>query len=772
LDFKGALVRRGSCARRATRLLLALLALSVNTSVSAGVRVRLDDALDQLRAQGTSIVYSTALAPADLYIEIDAMTFDAVRNTLPTVGLKLDERDGHWLLVKGPKIAAPTPPIVAVDDELSGDPSRIETIIVTGTRHRFATIGAESANVLSSEQLDRVPALGGDSLRSVNLLPGMSSMGVSVRPRIRGGLEDELLVLLDGVEILDPYHFANYQNLFSAIDGRTIDDVDVYSGGFPARYGNRMSGVMEIDTLAQRDKPTAEVGVSMYSAFANARNPDPDSDTGWLASARYGTSDQLMERLGLQSGRPYFSDALFRVGHAFDPDAKLYFGGLVLSEDISLTSDEQRATWKTDSTYLWSRFDGRIDDRITSSTTVSYMSSRNQIEDASPSSEDVAAGFLNDSRDTMRTAVRSDFAVATGQARQEFGIQADWTRTNYNSRALIDRGPLGVLFDGRAVSAHEIATTLDGVSAGLYWSGDFPIGPDVSLQPGVRWDFQTAEGYASQVSPRIGIQWLPSDDLTLRFDAGRYYQPDRVNEIDTADGVDHLYKAQRADHYIASARWRWFAGAQLRIDAYQKQYERTTPRYENVFDPFVILPQVATDRVEIDATRARAFGVDVEWQQAVADRTSVVGRYSYMDADDKVGGRWVSRRWSQRHTITGIVMWKSDMLTASAALTWHSGWRTTAPPASVPVGVTIPIQDVLNSQHLNDYFSVDLGVSASRPLWRSTVTVFADITNTLNRRNPVGIDYAVDETGASVEFSRDNTSLLPIVPWVGIVVAF
>ena len=95
------------------------------------------------------------------------------------------------------------------------------------------------------------------------------------------------------------------------------------------------------------------------------------------------------------------------------------------------------------------------------------------------------------------------------------------------------------------------------------------------------------------------------DDLTLRFDAGRYYQPDGVNEMDTADGVDRLYKPQRADHYIANLLWHWSAGSQLRIEAYEKEYERTTPRFENVFDPFVILPQVA-DRPSADRFDARA----------------------------------------------------------------------------------------------------------------------------------------------------------------------
>jgi hypothetical protein len=752
----------------AAQLLFALAALSAPLAWAA-THIRLEAALQQLRADGVPIVYSTALVPPDLYIDPEAVTLEGVRSALPSVGLALDNRAGAWLLVEGPRLAAP--PSSAVGDDASDRTSRIETVIVTGTRHRFETIGGESANVLSSEELDRAPTLGGDSLRSANLLPGMSSMGVSVRPRVRGGLDDEMLVLVDGIEILDPYHFSNYQNLFSAIDGRTIDDVDVYSGGYPARYGNRMSGVMAINTLAQREKPTAELGVSMYSAFANTRNPDPNSTTSWLASARYGQSDILLERLGLQAGRPSFSDAAVRVGQQIDTTRTLYAGAMHFSEDIDLNSNRQNATWRNDSDYLWSRYDATIDDRVSSSTVVSYVSLRHQTRDVSPPPES-ASGFLDDSQDTQRVALRSDFAFATGDVRQEFGIQADWTRTNYNSTATIDRGAFGVLLDGQAVTNHEIATTIDGTSVGLYWTADYPITSAISLQPGLRWDLQTAQGTNAEVSPRLGVKWQAGDDLTLRFDAGRFYQPNAVYEMDTADGIDHLFKPQRADHYIGSATWRWSSTAQIRLDAYEKQYSRTTPRFENLFNPFVLLPQVAPDRVEIDASRARAQGIDFEFQDELTPRMSMIARYSYMDADDKIGGQWVSRRWSQAQTVTGIALWKSESFSASASVSWHSGWRTSAPPASVPVGTTIPIADIANNRILEDYFSVDLGFSASRPLWRSTVTVFGDITNTLNRDNTVGVDYTAQQQGAAVTFLPDDTSLLPIVPWVGIVIAF
>ena len=756
--------RSGCGVRKAWCALTAWLWLAA-WPASAAVHVQLAAALEQLRADGVGVIYSSVLAPPDLYVDVDAVTLEALRDALPTVGLALVPRDNHWLLVSGPTVVVHASPIDAGSNEIP----RVETIIVTGTRHRLSNVASDTANELSSEQLDQIPTLGGDSMRAVNLLPGMSSMGVSVKPRMRGGLDDEVLVLLDGVELLDPYHFANYQNLFSTIDSRIVDDVDVYSGGFPARYGDRMSGVIDVDTLSQADKPSAEIGVSTLSAFANAR--DTQGNTTWLASGRFGESDLLMERLGLQAGRPYFSDVFVRLGHAIDADTKVYGGLFSTDENIRLDDGGQKASWRNDSSYLWTRLDTTIGGRVESSTVLDYVSSRNVSRDTSPPTQP-ASGFLNDSRDTQRVALRSDFGVATGFGRQEFGLDVDWTRTNYDSNAAIDRGEFGVLFAGQPVSAHQIAMEKGGVSGGAYWSGDFPLTARLSVQPGLRWDTEHVQDTNAQVSPRVGLKWWPTDRLTARLDVGRFYQPQAAYEVDTADGFDELFKPQRADHYVASTTWRPTEAMQFRLDVYDKIYDRVSPRFENLFNPFQLLPQVAVDRVEIDATRARSHGVDFEWQNSLSERASVIARYSYMDADDKVEGQWVARRWSQRNTATLLFLWNSERLDASAGLTWHSGWRTSAPPAVVPIGTTLAIADVANNRSLNDYFSLDLGLSTSRPVGRSTVTIYAQLTNTLDRSNPVGIDYRDVAAPPNVTFVPDHESLLPFVASAGIVFAF
>ena len=147
-------------------------------------------------------------------------------------------------------------------------------------------------------------------------------------------------------------------------------------------------------------------------------------------------------------------------------------------------------------------------------------------------------------------------------------------------------------------------------------------------------------------------------------------------------------------------------------------------------------------------------------------------RYSYMDTDDRINGIWVPRRWSQRHTVNGIVAWERESYTLAAALTWHTGWRTSVPPGSIGVGETLPIETVLNNTESREYFSVDLSASKTWSLGGSTLTLFADLTNSLDRNNVAGIDYDIEVEDGEFMFEPDNETLFPLIPSIGFVIAF
>ena len=96
----------------------------------------------------------------------------------------------------------------------------------------------------------RVPAIGeSDVLRSVALLPGVVARNdFSAGFNVRGGEADQNLVLLDGIPIYNPFHLGG---LFGTFIDKAVSGMDVLTGAFPARYGGRLSSVLDVKSLEE-----------------------------------------------------------------------------------------------------------------------------------------------------------------------------------------------------------------------------------------------------------------------------------------------------------------------------------------------------------------------------------------------------------------------------------------------------------------------------------------------------------------------------------------
>ncbi len=748
---------------------VAMLGWSGSSFAMAARRMALADALVQLQAQGHQIVFSTELVPASLEIEVDAVTLANVRRALPAVGLQLQQADGFWVVTGATPMEAPP-----AEPELPAGAAAIETIIVTGTRHRLPQRSVTgSATTMLAEELSTMPVLAGDAMRITNRLPGISSVGVSARPRVRGGLQDEVLIIVDGVELLDAFHLADFQSVFSAIDDRTVDAVDVYTGGFPARYGNRMSGVMDVSTLKQFDKPGTELGISLFSLFANRRG-SLGEDTDYLVSARRGNLDILAKQVDPGVGTPRYYDAYGRLGHRLSDAAQLFGGVFVTRDDVSLREDEKTSDSNIDSRYLWARLDLEHSRALSSASVFSYTDSQRDKSQFTPDDDPDARGFLDYSQNTRIYSLHTDFSYHLGAQLMEFGWQAEYARSRYDADALISHGDLGVILGGEESFAIDTHLKPRGWTGGIYWSGEFALGRRWVLQPGIRWDFQDYDPQheSNNVSPRLGIKFSPRPNVHFRLDAGRFRQPEGIHEMQVADGAVGFSRPQRSDHFIAGVDWSAFPSWEFRAEVYEKQYRHTKQRFENLFNPFVLLPELEPDRVGFAPQRARAKGADVELRRSIGERFTGILRYSYMDAEDRIDSSWVPRRWSQRHTVNAMVSWEADSYAFAAALTWHTGWRSAQPPASIGVDETLGIPQLLNNVELPEYLSLDLSFSRSWQAGRSTITLFADITNVLNRNNLAGIDYDLEEQDGRFLFTEDRETLLPLIPSIGVRIAF
>ena len=126
------------------------------------------------------------------------------------------------------------------------------------------TSGVSQAT-LSTKQISLLPAVGEvDIFRSLQLLPGVGATNESSSGLyVRGGTPDQNLVLLDGMTVYKVDHFFGF---FSAFNANAIKDVQLYKGGFPARYGGRLSSVVDMTgKTGSFEKIKGGAGVNLLS---------------------------------------------------------------------------------------------------------------------------------------------------------------------------------------------------------------------------------------------------------------------------------------------------------------------------------------------------------------------------------------------------------------------------------------------------------------------------------------------------------------------------
>ncbi len=175
-----------------------------------------------------------------------------------------------------------------LDIQLRQDTRSLSEVEVYGTRHSFGAQSSQmSAVAVSAEQIRRMPVLLGetDVLKSLQRLPGVQSSGEGrAGIYVRGGGQDENLFSLDGITLYNPEHL---QGFTSAINAEVVDDVVLYKGAFPARYGGRLSSVVDVSLLeGDFEKHRASITAGMLASRFQVDGPLWKGHTSYNIAAR------------------------------------------------------------------------------------------------------------------------------------------------------------------------------------------------------------------------------------------------------------------------------------------------------------------------------------------------------------------------------------------------------------------------------------------------------------------------------------------------------
>jgi hypothetical protein len=653
---------------------------------------------------------------------------------------------------------------------------RLDEVTVTASRYDLRADAQPSTSHFTQQQIESLSYLGDDALRVAHRLPGVATNDFSARAHVRGGDVDEMTVILDGMRINEPFHLRDYQAVFSAIDQRIVSGEQIYSGGFPTEYGDALSGLTVMDRVEPTERLHTELGLSLLYTSILSSGTFADGRAQWLVSARRGNLDKLLDD---ERGEPAYQDEFVHVATALGAKHKLAFNAIGFGDDITLTpsnssGDREQGVTDTSTRQLWLTLDSEWRAGL-SSRTFLYQTNfhTDRYGDVADAKEMV--GVANDRRSLDESGVKQDwrwdassrhlatfgFEVKSGDARYAYASSVHWLGV----LATLEPSP------SRSFSA---APAPSGDTYAAYASDRWRITDRLIADLGLRWDEQTylPPGGAEQVVPRASLLYRADGQTDFRVAYGRFFQSQGLGDLQIEDGVVDFALAQHASSTIVGVDHRFPDGLALRAEYFEKTTHNARPRYENLFDPLVLLPELRPGRVRIAPDRGESRGLEV-LLSATHPFSWWLG-YSFAHADDVTGGQNVPRSWDQRNAVNAGVTHDFGPWTLSGVLNVHTGWPATTlalVPSNAPNAVdgVVAVPGPRNAERLSATQRVDFRASRTYAVAAGSVRVFAEVTNLTGRENVCCLRYAQADTpiGAPPELAIDERQGLPFTVNLG-----
>jgi hypothetical protein len=587
---------------------------------------------------------------------------------------------------------------------------------------------APSVAALGRAQLLTTPGGMADVFQAVGLQPGATRVGEGSDVYTRGGDPAETPLYVDGGRLVAATRFEGLNGgLFGALDPSVLRAVRFSSGGFPARFGNALSGILDPETDGRPREVRARLGLNTVQAAGTARAPLGPRTGAW-ASVR-GSDASLMlgmhDRRADFAGAPWSMEGIGAVVHEPRPGTELRAVAMV----------ERDASARVVATGGW-----EAPFRATGDTRFLVLAGRTLARTAPV----VVKGNLTvtDRATGMRFGVlardRRD-AVALARVDAEWQPRAALTlrggiEGGRSGRRESGRVPLTPLLGPGAPSAPLAATASDASQLGGYAEATLALSDALVAEGGLRADRLPGEP-AVTVDPRAALAWH-AGRWTARVGGGGYHQGRWRAAAPVPNPGVPAGVPTRATHLVGAVE---HAGALTwKLEAFEKRYgDYALPLGGAAGAGAALGPAIAA---------GRARGLDLLVRPAAARRVTGWLGYSFLDARlDLVGGRRVRSPLDVTHTVTGVA-------TLDVGHGWSLGTTArygTGVPVTPVLGGTaapggawaVPAYGATLGARLPDYRRLDARLTRAVATRAGLLNAYVEGINVLDRANVAGYTY-------------------------------
>jgi len=683
---------------------------------------------------------------------------------------------------------------------------------VTASRSEIGVRGTQmSAIEVPVHQIKRVPALAGevDVIKAIQLLPGVQSgTEGSAGLYVRGGGPDENLLLLDGVPIYNVNHMMGF---FSVFNADAIKNVTLYKGSFPARFGSRLSSIVDIRMKDGNDQSYhGSASVGLLSAKFQVEGPIVKGKTTFNVSARRTYYDVLSQPLltlyqklaDLEEqarGGYYFYDVNARLTHKFSNRDKLYASFYMGDDKVYARIRMREDMYDTRMNLGWNwgnivgsvRWNHIFGPRLFVNATVNYTQYRHKL-DIGAVERYTDTHFPKDYQDEFTLGYHSlinDLSAAVDfefspDPRHDIRFGATYIRHAFKPSVTTVR--YGATDAARQAS--QIDTTfgdknLFTAEAAAYAEDNWSVTRWLKLNLGLRYSLYATEGKTyHSVEPRVSLRALLTDNLSFKASYSEMSQAVHMLSNSNISLPTDLWVP--ATSLVEPMRsYQTAAGVFYSFDVVDLSLEGYYKKMDNVLeyrDGASFFGSSTGWEKKVAMGRGWAYGVEFLAQKKTGRLTGWIG-YTWsksMRQFDREGniinlGKPFPAKYDRRHDLSITAAYEiSKKIDVAATFIYGTGicgslalqTLSVLPGYSYVLDGYWPTSQIdylegRNNYRMPSYQRLDLGVNFKREFRNGNRrTISVSVYNVYNRNNP----FIVYRDGSDLK----QLSIFPVMPSV------
>ncbi len=664
--------------------------------------------------------------------------------------------------------------------ELKDKPESLKEVLVTAKGEDLVRNLRMGADKLTMKTLKQLPSGLGevDIIKSTLLLPGVQSVGeASSGFNVRGGSVDQNLILLNDASILNTSHFFGF---FSGFNAEIVKDITLYKSGVPAKYGGRVSSVMDITLKdGNRKKTKLSGGISPVSGRLNIEGPIKKDKSSFIIGARTTYSNWILKLFDdpkLQNSTAGFYDVQGNFSFDLNQDNSLYLSGYVSHDEFDYFSEDAFEYNSFASTLRWKH--------IFSPKLFSTFSAVMSNYDYTAQSRTDSSLFYSVNYKINQKTFKADFSYHSGNNHKiDFGLNSTW----YNLAPGV-KEPVGE----QSLILHKEIENERALETALYLSDEFELNNFISISAGLRYTLYTNYGPKTQNNYQLGLpknvetitdttnygngeavktytgpelrfstNIKTSNSSSVKIGLSRMYQYIHMMSKTTAMSPTDIWKL--SDNYLKPQR-----GDQVSIGFYKNLRRNTIEasvetyykKLKNILDYKGGAQLIMNEHLETDVLNGvgKAYGVELMLQKKTGKLTGFVN-YTYsrilhkidseFDEERVSNGEYFPANYDKPHNFKFILNIKpSRRFNISTNFFYSTGRPYTAPIAYYQFKDALRVYYTKrNSVRMADYIRLDLAATVNGNLLKKKLNhsswTFA-VYNVMGRNNPYSIFFRTE----------------------------